>query len=230
MARILNELDREWATIATSLRSRMKLDRWKSAHPALADLADLDALLVARRDPARAQEILRAVAHLAPEDDLAARTLLQALIPGIVRLAQVTGNDDPSVIDELVAIAWERIRTYPTTRNGSVAANVLLDTRKRYRRHRAIESPADGLRISGDPRDQGREPEEEVLNRLLVEELDATRLAGVISPAVFRAIVRTRIGGERLAAVAADESLSPRKLGQQRWRAERRLRDLPLAG
>jgi class 3 adenylate cyclase len=90
-------------------------------------LADLDELLERRRDDQAAPAVLRALAVLAPADDLAARTLLQALLPGLVRLAGMVGYGDPAAIEEMVSLAWERIRTYPAGRRGSVAANVLFD-------------------------------------------------------------------------------------------------------
>jgi hypothetical protein len=95
--------------------------------PALGGVADLDALLESRRDDKAAPAVLRALAVLAPGDDLAARTLLQALLPGLVRLAGLVGYDDRAAIEEMVSLAWERIRTYPARRRGSVAANVLFD-------------------------------------------------------------------------------------------------------
>jgi hypothetical protein len=115
------------------------LEQWSIAHPALRGMADLDALLERRRDDQAAPAILRALAVLAPGDALAARTVLQALLPGLVRLAGMVGYDEPAAIE--VSLAWERIRTYPARRRGSVAANVLFDVRKRYRAHRLIEAP-----------------------------------------------------------------------------------------
>jgi hypothetical protein len=178
MASTLEELDREWSELATSPCARRALIRWANDHPALAGLRDLDEVLAARRDNSRAPALLAALAALAPTDELAARTLLQALVPGLARLSSLTGNDDPAAIDEMVSLAWERIRTYPTTRRGSVAGNVLLDVRKRYRRHRLVEVPA-SLELTGDPEDDGCTPEDEVLGRLLIEELAmATTNAG----------------------------------------------------
>ena len=129
-----------------------------------------------------------------------------------------------------MSLAWERIRTYPSTRHGSVAANVLLDVRKRYRKHRLIEAPAASLRIDGEPADDGCSPEDEVLGRLLIEELAEAQRDGVITARALGVILRTRIGGERLAEVAAEQKVDPQVLCQRRWRAERRLRTLPLAG
>jgi hypothetical protein len=230
MASILDQLDREWDELASSPRARCAVRRWASAHSALAGNRDLAEILAARRVSARAPAILEALAVLAPRDELAARTLLQALLPGLVCLASRSGNDDPAAIDELVSLAWERIRTYPTTRHGSVAANVLLDTRKRYRKHRVIEAPRSSMSIIDEPVDGACQPEDEVAGRLLIEELCGAERAGVVSSSVLALILRTRLGGERLVDVAAEQDVAPQILGQQRWRAERRLRRLPLAG
>lgn len=168
MAPVLEQLDREWVELARSSRGRRALTRWAQRHPALQGIGDLDALLEARRDPTRAPALLAALAVLAPDDQLAARTLLQALVPGLIRLARSTGNDDPAALVELVSIAWERIRTYPQTRNGSVAANVLLDTRKRYRQHRLIANPRMEDLIAAMVRhsDVGATPPEEMVRSL----------------------------------------------------------------
>lgn len=229
MAPVLEQLDREWAELATSPRGRRALTRWAERHPVLAGVGDLDALLKARRDPTRAPALFAALAVLAPDDQLAARTLLQALVPGLIHLARSTGNDDPAALVELVSIAWERIRTYPQSRHGSVAANVLLDTRKRYRQHRLIEAPTTSLPIDTDPVDDRSSPEQVVMGRLLIDDLDRARRQGAVTEPMLRVILRTRLGGERLAEVAAEHDVEPQVLCQQRWRAERRLRHLPLA-
>ena len=145
MNRTLTELDREWRELCRSASSRLALQRWAYAEPALAGILTLEAVLVERKDDAEAAPaILAALARLAASDDLAARTLLQALMPGLVKMAATSCSDDPAALDELVSLAWERIRTYPTSRPGPVAANVLMDVRKRYREHRTIEAP-DGV-------------------------------------------------------------------------------------
>lgn len=229
MTSILNQLDREWVELAASPRARRALTRWAQHQPAFAGLADLEAVLEARRNPNRAPALLAALAALAPDDQLAARTLLQAMVPGLVRLARSTGNDDPAAVIEMVSLAWERIRTYPRTRGGSVAANVLMDTRKRYRQHRLIEAPTASRPIDSDPVDERSSPEQVVLGRLLIDDLDHAQRDGAVSAPMLKLILRTRVGGESLAEVAAEQHIEPRLLCQQRWRAERRLRRLPWA-
>src|SRR5690606_3401259 len=119
-------------------------------------------------------------------------------------------------------LAWERIRTYPTTRHGSVAGNVLLDVRKRYRAHRLIDAPTGAWQHDGDAIDQRPGPDDEVLGRLLLEDLAAARRDGVVSGPALELIVRTRVVGESLAEVAEAEAVEPQVLCQRRWRAERR--------
>jgi hypothetical protein len=93
MSHTLMSLDAEWRRLTRTSRARRALKQWSIAHPALRGLADLDGLLERRRDDQAAPAVLRALAVLAPGDDLAARTLLQALLPGLVRLARTLKQD-----------------------------------------------------------------------------------------------------------------------------------------
>lgn len=227
---VLVALDTEWERMATGPLARRKLIRWADSQPPLIGLRDFAAVLERRRHPAAANDVLAALAALAPDDELAARVLLQAMIPGLVRLAQTAGWDDPSAIDELVSLAWERIRTYPTSRNGSVAANVLWDCRKRYRRHRLIDAPKsiplDELDIAETA---ASGVEDTVVARSVLADLSGAHRDGLISDSAFALIVRTRLDGELLCDLAVEESVTVHRLAQRRWRAERRLRGLPWA-
>ena len=220
----LATLDAEWRTLATAPSSRSALIRWGRRQPLIAGLADLDELLaLRRRDDATAKAILRSLAELAPRDVLAARVLLEALKPGLVAMARIAGNDDPAAIDEVISLAWERIRTYPEARDGSVAANIIWDVRKRYRQHRRIEAPrrrvpvvAAGTGVSSS--------EDEIMARLLVGEIAAARRDGVISASALRLLVRTRVADEPIEAIAAEQHVTVECLMKRRSRAERQLR------
>ncbi len=229
MEPILQALDAEWSEVASSPEARRALIRWANDHEELEGLHDLDGVLRCRRDPLRCHEVLHVLAALAPADVLAARTLLQVLLPGIVRMVGTIGHGDPDAPDELVALAWDRIRSYPASRSGSVAANVVLDVRKRYLQQFGNDGIVP-LHLVGDPVATDRTPEDDVLAILLVEEIEAAQRDGHLSAAVLDAIMRTRLGGERLEDVAKDQGVSTKVLCQRRWRAERRLRALPLAG
>lgn len=231
MSRTLMALDAEWRRLARSSRARRTLRGWSADHPALDGLRDLDQLLERRRDPAQAPQVLAALATLAPTEDLAARTLLQAVLPGLVRLAGTAACDDPVAIDEMVSLAWERIRTYPPQRAGSVAANVLFDVRKRYRAHRIIDAPTrPGDHLVELPR-VARSPEDEAVARVCFEQLMAAQKRDrVLGERALRLVLRTRLAGEPLAEVARKEGVPLDALVKRRWRAECRLRRLPLAG
>ncbi|WCO66318.1 hypothetical protein PO878_17600 [Iamia majanohamensis] len=230
MARVAQDLDREWDRIATGPLARRTVIRWANTHEALAGLVDLDDVLAARRDAGRADPVLRALVTMAADDDLAARTLLQALLPGLVHLARTTGNDDHNAVEELISIAWERIRTYPVDRDGRVAGNVLLDVKKRYRAHRRIEAPGEWAEMVTDPPSSGWTPEDEVISHSVFEQLRDAELEGHVMPRAASMIVRTRVHGETLVELAREQGTTAAAIGQRRWRAERRLRDLRLVG
>jgi hypothetical protein len=218
----LAALDREWQSLAHSPDAKRRLMRWGRAEPRLAGLDNLEQLLELRRDPAAAPAVLATLARFAPSDVLAGRTLLQALIPGLISWARSAGYDDPAAIDEMVSLAYERIRTYPQTRRGSVAANVLLDVRKAYRRHRCIEKPH--ATTGGNLALHARSAEDQALGRHLIGELADARRRGVISAGALELIVRTRLADVPLEAIAHEERVNVQCLVARRSRAERRLR------
>jgi DNA-directed RNA polymerase specialized sigma24 family protein len=225
-------LDHEWRTLAATPAARSALIRWGRRNLRIAGLRDLEELLELRRsDPAASAAILRTLATLAPGDALASRTLLQALIPGLRRLAQTAGRKDHGAIDELVSLAWERIRTYPDDRPGSVAANVLWDVRKRYCDHRRIDVPALTRRRPMVPARPPLSVEEAVLHRAFVHEIAAAQQQGLIPDGAFALIVRTRLYDEPIEKIAQDLGVHVDCLRGRRRRGERNLREhlLPAA-
>jgi hypothetical protein len=129
-----DRLDEDWARLIRSATAADAVRRW-SHDPALAGVASLQDLLDRRAAarPPEADAILRALVTRSSQDQLAARTLLQALIPGLHRLARTAGRGSDDAAAELVGLAWDRIATYPVERRpGNVAANILLDVRKEF--------------------------------------------------------------------------------------------------
>ncbi len=221
-------LDREWARINRSKEARRALRRWAEQEEALVGLRDLEEVLERRIDARLARPILSALGRLAPQDALAARTLLQALMPGLVRMAGEHAGGDREVLDNLVALAWERISTYPSTRPGSVAANVLWDVRKRYRKGRVLpDNPLEDVGPASEPTVDSAE--DVAVRRSIVGEVVEAQRRGVISPGALLLVLRTRVGGELLQEVAAEGGASVHALNQRRWKAEHQLR-LALAG
>ena len=231
MASTLTALNDEFRILARGTTARRALRRWAVTHPVLEGLDDLQAVLDLRsRRPETAQQVLSALAALSPGDELATRTLLHALLPGLVRLARTSGHDDPDAIEAMLSLAWERIRTYPADRHGGVAANVLLDVRKWYRRDRSIDAPR-STPLPASAEAAVRSAEDEALDLVSLGEVAAACRRGVISEFAFRLIVQTRFVGRSLAEIAGQEHVDAHRLAQRRYVAERRLlSELPLAG
>ena len=232
MARTTRALDREWHNeYAHSDAGAAALRRWALTEPALRGLNDLDAVLDARRNPERAGVILAALARHAPRDGLAARTLFQALLPGLVELGLRVFRRDRRAFESVVAFAWIRICEYPVTRNGSVAGNVLLDVRKDYLRARRDAAPVEEI-LMASPTATVSAPSAEdlVLEASIFQDLADAAACGVISHRALDVLVRTRTGVATLEEVAEDHDTNSRYAQCIRWRAERKLRDhLPSA-
>ena len=136
---ILVQLDREWERIADAAAGRRAVRRWAEAEPLLADVRSLRELveLVNERGHAeRSDAILLVLVSGAATDDLAARTVLQAMMPAAKNLTSKFSRCGAWSAEEtaavVVAAMWERIRTYPVERRPrKVAANLALDTRQR---------------------------------------------------------------------------------------------------
>lgn len=229
MTPIVQSLNEEWASIADSPTARRALMRWATAHPDLAWARSVDDLVDIRSHPTRGRDAHRTLAAEAPADHLAARTLLQALLGGLVCLSHKVGDGDADVVDELVSMAWMRIRTYPSCRRGAVAPNVLLDVRKQYFRMKDPDAPETLAHPLFDRPEGPPSPENLMCDTVILEKLAAAKDHGVVSNSGLVAILRTRVAGETLIEVAADLGISPDAIWRRRTHAEEQLRALPLA-
>jgi hypothetical protein len=128
---LFSNLDSEWRTVATSQDAQEALARW-SDDEVLAGGGSLDEILARtarggrRRD---ADAVLRALITRAGSDEIASRTALQAVIPGLVSIARRVGAaENPDVEAEIAAVAWSTIRAGRLVRRrGSIAGQLLLD-------------------------------------------------------------------------------------------------------
>jgi len=135
---ILERLDLEWEQIARGPAARRALRRWAVTSPSLADFASIAALVEKvneRGHPEESDAVLLALLQVAPVDDLAGRTVLQAMMPAVKNLtAKFTpcgawSSEETAAV--VVAAMWERIRRYPVERRPKkVSANLSLDTRQ----------------------------------------------------------------------------------------------------
>ena len=190
-------------------------------------LGDLEAHVRAAA-PAEADRVLLALVRRAVAgDDLAARVLLQLLLPGARSLARrwwALGDHHERAAATVLAV-YHRIRTYPVERRpGRVAANILMDAATELRRGvpRLAEVP------TADPRDYQRSEvggEEDGGHAALeLAELLADAVAdGTLAAADAQLIARSRIAGDRIGDIARRRGLQPRTLWDRRQRAERTL-------
>lgn len=229
MTPIVQSLNEEWALIVDSPRARRALMRWATANPVLAPARSVGDLVDTRSHPSWGREAHQVLAREAPVDDLATRTLLQALLGGLICLSHKVGDGDPDAVDELVSLAWTRIRTYPAQRRGSVASNVLLDVRKQYLHLKDPDTPETEPRPVFDRPAAPPTPEQILCGEVIFDHLASAKKRGLVSDSALATILRTRVAGESLIEVAADLGISADAIWRRRTRAEGRLRSLPLA-
>jgi hypothetical protein len=195
--------------LAGGARSLGEVERYVRAAPP----ADADGILLAL------------VARAVVGDGLAARVLLQLLLPGARGLARrwwALGDPDERAAAAVLAV-YHRIRHYPLARRPArVAANVLMDAAHELRRAvpRLASVPcADPAahQPAGYPTDHhpAVDPAVELIEMLR----DAVR-DGIVDPGDAELIARSRIAGHRMADIARHRGLRPRTLWDRRHRAE----------
>jgi DNA-directed RNA polymerase specialized sigma24 family protein len=220
-------LERDWQRESHGPLLRSRFRAWQDTEPALSRFEDPAALLRFLRGPGRNAEkdaALRALLVHARGEPIAGRVVLEAMQPGLKKLAGrilVDAREREELWSALMACAWERIRTYPVERRPrKIAANLLLDclrgtlaalagTRRApalsaFSALGELEAPA---RCDGD------------VDALLA----AARTAGAVSGEEAELILATRIDGVALSVLARSQEVSFDTLKHRRQRAERRL-------
>jgi hypothetical protein len=237
MRSVFDLLDDEWRRLSTDRGAPRRLRDVCDAAGGAMSLGDVERFVRAAH-PADADRVLLALVRRAVAGDaLAARVLLQLLLPGTRTLARrwwALGDADERAAAAVTAV-YHRIRHYPIERRpGRVAANVLLDAAHELRRAvpKLLATP------SADPAAQAA-----VLDRAwtmhrsvehpaveLTEVLADAVAAGIVERDDAELIARSRIGGQRVADIAQHRGLRPRTLWDRRQRAEDALVSARLAG
>lgn len=151
-ARVCSRLDAEWRKMASSSKGRSAVQRWVDQEPALASASSGEEVvaLCHRRDGDTAGEVaderqaaLRALLRLAAQDEFAERTVMQAMLPGLLamgrRLSYMVASgsgrwaDQDELEQEIVATAYERVRALAGTSQAWPARTLLEQTRGRLR-------------------------------------------------------------------------------------------------
>jgi DNA-directed RNA polymerase specialized sigma24 family protein len=227
-------LDRSWAAFTRSSEAAAALCRWREDQHL--DASDLEALVQRtwQASKPQADRTCAALARRAGTDAVAARTLLQILRPGLRNLGRrlALGGSFEDVDQELLALAWERIRTYPIDRRpATIAGNILLDVRKHYVRA-VLDPDARSIPLAELPPNQwpaAPSAEHEAVDAHLPSlrrahaYLAAAVDRGTITATSAAVVWRTRIEQDSDDEVADELGVGPRTLQRRRQRAERQL-------
>ncbi|MFM8827590.1 MAG: hypothetical protein ACKORY_13010 [Actinomycetota bacterium] len=184
----------------------------------------LDDLLVAAgfgqaTDDSDGDHILWHLSVLAETDDLAARIVLQRILPPLFAIAKrrgrITPGGTPAALDDVLAVSWMVIKTYPHMRRpAKVAANLARDAEyaafvRPARLRRVLEIPTD-LDGAGTPRGESSVPVD--LEIALV--LDEAESRGVASEHIE--LLRLFARGLNSGAIALQSNWSARTIRNRR--------------
>ncbi len=220
-AGMFRALDREWHEIT----ARTIEHPWPD--DSLPEYRTLDELIARIRagatDPAGTDRILAVLARRAPTDMLAARTLLQAVLPGLWNVAKRLGHGrvDDELEAEVLAEAIERIRTYPIERRPrAVAANITWDVFGRITRRRHRPEPVTvELTIYDVPAAADEDPSRQVCD-LVTDALHAGHLRRTDADL----LLAIAVGAETIRTRAHREGVTYGAMCERWCRARTRLR------
>jgi hypothetical protein len=220
MVSVLDLLDREWGRLATDVGAARRLADVCAVAGGAASLGDVAAYVRAADAPS-ADRVLVALAARAVEGDaLAARVLLQLLLPGVRRLARTWWalGDAEERASASVAAVYDRIRRYPIARRPArIAANVLMDAASDLRRAARFASPREATPVDGVARDEPGDLNPAIE---LVDVLADAVQGGLVTAEDAELIAASRIVGTPLATIAARRGAKLRTLQWRRKRAE----------
>jgi hypothetical protein len=222
--RLFRALDDEWRALIRTHASEDARVRWaddavlsRLAHPA----AIVEFLRAGVGDPSAKNRLLAALARRAPSDDFAMRTMLQALLPGLVNVAKrlARGAADDELEAQVLTEAVYRIRHYPLERRPrSVAANVTLDVFGTIVRDRTRRRAASRRDVVGLPPDGG-DPSVEV-----VELVSTAWSQGRLATGDAQLLLSVAVGTDTLRRRAEREGVSYGAMTERWRRARDRLR------
>jgi hypothetical protein len=228
---LLTRLQREWNLLSCRRSAVTRATAWKVTPRAL---GSLDELLVLTGlgpgpvDPA-SDETLRRLVTLARHDDLAARVVLQRMLPGLSSCAKRNSSGFDSqldALDELLSEAWTVIRSFPIERRDRyVIKNLLRDCEYRAflkaRRRMLVQEVTDPIHL-----DRIVEPDDTATEPLItiVELLGRARAAGMSTDDVDVVVALLNTSTVKEAAVAL--GVTDRTVRNRRVAVLRQLRDL----
>ena len=214
----------EWQRLRHDPRALRRAARWRLVAGPLRDLDQL----VARAQAPDAEPVLHALVAHAREDDLAARVLLQRLLPELVALHRRRswqGRRDVEFGD-LLASGWVVIRTYNHGRRPARLARSLVSDID-YREYRAAQRrighgrPADPIAFDAIADVPPADP--------TVELAHLVRDAGDRLSAADRDLVRRIVSGRTARTIADELRVTDRTVRNRRDRIAATLREVAAA-
>jgi hypothetical protein len=183
---LLTRLQREWNLLSYRRSAVLRATAWKLTPRAISSLDELlilTGLGPGPMDPT-SDEAMRQLVSLARYDDLAARVVLQRMLPGLSSCAKRNSSGFDSqldALDELVSEAWTVIRSFPIERRDRyVIKNLLRDCEYRAflkaRRRMLVQEVTDPVHL-----DRAVESDDSAVEAMItiVELLSLARAAGM---------------------------------------------------
>ncbi len=210
-------LDREWSQLRRRPAVLARVRSWALTEPGEAPLAGLDDLLdrTGYRGPGRpptrwegtagADALLGRLVGVAATEPLAARVVLQRILPGLLAVvrAEQRCRADVDAFEVLIGEAWVAIASYRTeARPTDVAARLLNDARHRAfsaprRRRRVVEVPCPPAGLAGFAPPTPISPFEELVDvvaearRFGLGDGDLALIAGLVAHGSAARLART---------------------------------------
>lgn len=227
MRDLFDLLDREWRRLRRDRLAARRLRSVCELAGGARTLGDVERFVRGAHPEDADRVLLALVGRAVDRDELAARVLLQLLIPGTRALARrwwALGDADERASAAVTAV-YHRIRTYPLARRpGRVAANILMDAAQELRRTvpRLLSVPTDDPARHAASRRAIRNGPADVEHPAieLTHLLHDAVTTGVVDRSDAELIARSRITGHRVADIAQQWGLRPRTLWDRRQRAE----------
>jgi hypothetical protein len=232
----------EWAALAADPLTTVQLATWPPGSPAHR-YGGIEAILAAAGGAGdlpddASDHLLADLVRLAARDTLAARIVLQRLLPGLVlaavRRTSCHPADRTTAFDDLTSTAWLVVRTYPIDRRPvRVAANLLRDIEyqtfvrpARLKVAVAEESvwAVEDREVDGVGRPAGTRHAADEVHHVM----SFARSAG-IPPADLALLDALFLSGRSVADVARDLKVSTRTVYSRRVAVAARMGELALA-
>jgi RNA polymerase sigma factor (sigma-70 family) len=218
----------EWTRLSTRPRLVARAATWQLADDPPESLDDVLTAVGYATDPSpEAERRLRRLVLIARDDELAARVVIQRILPGLLAVVRRRRGACEQVCEELLGAAWIAIRTFNPERSPrSIAAALISDAdynafRAQQRRRSSSEHPVDTqLHEQADT----------------VEPTACEQLAELLADAADAGVEREELELVRqlLAAPSTDEvaavlQVTSRTVRNRRARVTSRLREVALA-